>query len=100
MDVSRAWFSQEHPRLRLDAGSHGPTGIGLGSMIAACEAYNGRHAEASSGRRGRKKIVGIIGDSAFGFSAPEVETMARCGMDCLIFVVKIGGVYHGHADTE
>lgn len=100
MDVSRAWFFQEHPRLRLDAGSHGTMGIGLGYIIAAWEAYNGRHAEASSGQPGRKKIVGIIGDSAFGFTAPEIETMARCGMDCLIFVMNNGGVYHGHADTE
>lgn len=100
MDTSRLWFFQEHPRLRLDAGSHGTMGIGLGYLIAAWEAYNGRHAESSSGKPGRKKIVGIIGDSAFGFSAPEIETMARCGMDCLIFVMNNGGVYHGHADSE
>lgn len=100
MDTSRAWFFQEHPRVRLDAGTHGTMGIGLGYLIAAWEAYNGQHAEASSGKQGRKKIVGIIGDSAFGFSAPEIETMARCGMDCLIFVMNNGGVYHGHADTE
>lgn len=100
MDTSRSWFFQEHPRLRLDAGTHGTMGIGLPYMIAAWEAYNGVHAEASSGKTGRKKVVGIIGDSAFGFSATEIETMARCGMDCLIFVMNNGGVYHGHADSE
>lgn len=100
MDTSRSWFVQEHPRLRLDAGTHGTMGIGLGYMIAAWEAYNGAHAEASSGAQGRKKIVGIIGDSAFGFSGSEIETMSRLGMDCLIFVMNNGGVYHGHADTE
>lgn len=90
MDTSRSWFFQEHPRLRLDAGTHGTMGIGLGYMIAAWQAYNGC----------RKKVVGIIGDSAFGFSAPEIETMARLGMDCLIFVMNNGGVYHGHADSR
>lgn len=75
-------------------------GIGLGYMIAAWQAYNGPAAEGSSGNPGMKKIVGIIGDSAFGFSASEIETMARLGMDCLIFVMNNGGVYHGHADTK
>lgn len=100
MDTSRAWFEQQQPRLRLDAGTHGTMGIGLPYMIAAWEAYNGVHAEASSGKPARKKVVGIIGDSAFGFSAAEIETMARCGMDCLVFVMNNGGVYHGHADSE
>ncbi|KAL8754462.1 MAG: hypothetical protein Q9184_005105, partial [Pyrenodesmia sp. 2 TL-2023] len=40
------------------------------------------------------------GDSAFGFSAMEVETMARYGMDVLIFVINNGGVYHGDADDK
>ena len=26
--------------------------------------------------------------------------MARYGMDCLIFVMNNGGVYHGHADSK
>ena len=75
-------------------------GIGFGYAVAAWEAYNGLHAEASSGKKGRKKIVGLIGDSATGFSGMEIETMARCGMDCLIFVMNNGGVYHGHADSQ
>ena len=100
MDTSRLWFFQEHPRLRLDAGTHGTMGIGFGYAVAAWEAYNGPHAEASSGKKGRKKIVGLIGDSATGFSGMEIETMARYGMDCLIFVINNGGVYHGHADTQ
>ena len=100
MDTSRQWFFQEHPRLRLDGGTLGTMGIGFGYMVAAWEAYNGRHAEASSGKKGKKKIVGIVGDSATGFSGMEVETMARYGMDCLIFVMNNGGVYHGHADSQ
>lgn len=100
MDTSRAWFEQQHPRLRLDAGTHGTMGIGLPYMIAAWEAYNGLYNEATSGKRAKKKVVGIIGDSAIGFSASEIETMARCGMDCLVFVMNNSGVYHGHADSQ
>ena len=100
MDTSRQWFSQECPRLRLDAGTHGTMGIGFGYAIAAWEAYNGPQPEAFSGKRGRKKVVGLIGDSATGFSGMEIETMARCGMDCLIFVMNNGGVYHGNANSK
>lgn len=100
MDTSRSWFHPEHPRLRLDAGSHGTMGVGMGYAIAAWETYNGLHTEASSGEAGRKKIVCLVGDSAFGFSGMEVETMARYGMDVLIFVMNNGGVYHGHADSR
>lgn len=102
MDTSRSFFGLEHPRLRLDAGTHGTMGVGMGYAIAAWEAYNGPHHKARptgvSDRR--KKIVAIVGDSAFGFSGMEVETMARYGMDVLIFVMNNGGVYHGHADSR
>jgi 2-hydroxyacyl-CoA lyase 1 len=75
-------------------------GIGFGYAIAAWEAYNAPQREGSSGKPGRKKVVGLIGDSATGFSGMEIETMARLGMDCLIFVMNNGGVYHGHADSQ
>lgn len=99
MDISRSAFPVEHPRLRLDAGTYATMGVGLGYAIAAHEAYNGPHAEGSSGPAGRKKIVALEGDSAFGFSGMEVETMARYQMDVLIFVMNNGGVYHGDSDT-
>lgn len=88
MDTSRTCFFQEHPRLRLDAGTHGTMGVGMGYAIAAWEAYNGPNATARSGKPGPKKIVCIIGDSAFGFSGMEIETMARFGMPILIFVMS------------
>jgi 2-hydroxyacyl-CoA lyase 1 len=96
MDISRSIFQVEHPRLRLDAGTYATMGVGLGYAIAAHCAYNFPFPEAHSGPRpGRKKVVCLEGDSAFGFSLAEVETMARYGMDILIFVVNNGGVYHG-----
>ena len=99
MDVSRSVFPVEYPRLRLDAGTNAAMGVGMGYAIAAHEAYNGAAAEATSGPPGRKKIVALEGDSAFGFSAMELETMARYQMDVLVFVMNNGGVYHGDANS-
>ncbi|KAI9775196.1 MAG: hypothetical protein M1839_001384 [Geoglossum umbratile] len=90
MDISRSIFSVEYPRLRLDAGTYATMGVGMGYAIAAHVAYNNGSPYAP-----KKKIVALEGDSAFGFSAMEVETMARYQMDVLIFVINNGGVYHG-----
>ena len=110
MDISRSIFPVEYPRLRLDAGTCATMGVGLGYAIAAHAAYNppsqpsnSTLSEGSSGpqgKHGRKKIVAFEGDSAIGFSAMEIETMARYGMDILIFVLNNGGVYHGDSDDE
>lgn len=99
MDISRSIFPLEHPRLRLDAGTYATMGVGLPYAIAAWEAYNGPNAQASSGPAQRKKIVVIQGDSAFGFSGMEIETMARMGMDILIFVINNGGIYFGGSSS-
>ncbi|KAL6720819.1 hypothetical protein ACLMJK_002744 [Lecanora helva] len=98
MDISRSIFPVSYPRLRLDAGTYATMGVGLGYAIAAHAAYNGSAGEGYSGPTSRKKIVALEGDSAFGFSAMEVETMARYGMDILIFVMNNGGVYHGDSE--
>jgi 2-hydroxyacyl-CoA lyase 1 len=90
MDISRSVFPLHHPRLKLDAGTYATMGVGLGYAIAAHAAYNLPE--------NTKKIVAIEGDSAFGFSAAEVETMARNQMPILIFVMNNSGIYHG--DTK
>lgn len=100
MDISRSIFPLEHPRLKLDAGSYGTMGVGLGYAIAAHEAYNGLTPQASSGPKRRKKIVCLEGDSGFGFSGMEVETMARHKMDILIFIINNGGIYSGDSNDE
>lgn len=51
-------------RLRLDAGTWGTMGVGLGYAIAA-------------GTCTDRLVVAVEGDSAFGFSGMEVETMSR-----------------------
>lgn len=99
MDISRSIFTVEHPRRRLDAGTYATMGVGLGYAIAAYCAYNlpdpEGEAENHLATSSRKKIVCLEGDSAFGFSMAEVETMARYRMDVLIFVLNNGGIYHG-----
>jgi len=95
MDISRSIFNVDHPRLRLDAGTHATMGVGLGYAIAAHAAYNPPNSNTP-----RKKIVCIEGDSAFGFSMPEVETMSRYSMDVLIFVINNGGIYHGDSSDS
>ena len=107
MDISRSIFPVDYPRLRLDAGTYATMGVGLGYAIAAHTAYNSpsmTDVEAVAGpphsKGKQKKIVCLEGDSAFGFSAMEVETMARYGMDILIFVMNNGGVYHGDSDSS
>lgn len=91
MDISRSIMTLSKPRQRLDAGTDATMGVGLGYAIAAWEAYCSPTAPISS----RKKIVALEGDSAFGFSAMEIETMVRYKMDILVFVMNNGGVYHG-----
>lgn len=99
MDISRSIFSLEHPRSRLDAGTNATMGVGLGYAVAAHAAYNNPQPEGLSGSRNRKKVVAIEGDSAFGFSGMEVETMSRFGMDVLVFVMNNSGLYRGDSDS-
>lgn len=61
MDVGRAVLVQTEPRTRLDAGTWGTMGVGLGYCIAAAVASPDR------------LVVAVEGDSGFGFSAMEVE---------------------------
>lgn len=100
MDISRSIFTMEHPRIRLDAGTYATMGVGLGYAAAAYAAYNFPQPEGNAGKANkRKKIVCIEGDSAFGFSGMEVETMARYQMDVLIFVMNNNGLYRGDTDS-
>jgi 2-hydroxyacyl-CoA lyase 1 len=68
-------------------------GIGLPYAIAAYEAYHGPNAQASSMSRVGKKVVAIEGNSAFGFAAMEIESIARFQIDIFIFVTINGGSY-------
>ncbi|KAL2818139.1 hypothetical protein BJX63DRAFT_419400 [Aspergillus granulosus] len=96
MDISRSIFPLYHPRQRLDAGTYATMGVGMGYIVAAHEAFNASPEGASK----PKKIVAFEGDSAFGFSGMEIETLARYRIPALIFVVNNSGIYHGDSTSE
>ncbi|KAI9085654.1 hypothetical protein K1719_032497 [Acacia pycnantha] len=83
MDVGRSVLIQTEPRTRLDAGTWGTMGVGLGYCIAAAVASPDR------------LVVAVEGDSGFGFSAIEVETLVRYQLPVVVIVFNNGGVYGG-----
>ncbi|KAL4352459.1 hypothetical protein GQ457_06G026490 [Hibiscus cannabinus] len=83
MDVGRSVLVQTEPRTRLDAGTWGTMGVGLGYCIAASVANPDR------------LVVAVEGDSGFGFSAMEVETLVRYKLPVVVIVFNNGGVYGG-----
>jgi oxalyl-CoA decarboxylase len=58
------------PRKRLDVGTWGIMGIGMGFSVAAAVVTG-------------KPVIAIEGDSAFGFSGMEVETICRYNLPVL-----------------
>ncbi len=75
MDIGRTLMPNFFARHRLDAGSFGTMGVGLGQAIAAAVVHPD------------KKVFCIEGDSAFGFSGMEVETAARYGLNNIVFII-------------
>lgn len=57
-------------------------GVGMGYAIAAAVEGSG-------------PVVAIEGDSAFGFSAMELETICRYRLPVVVVVLNNGGVYRG-----
>ncbi|OBG99689.1 oxalyl-CoA decarboxylase [Mycobacterium sp. E2699] len=82
LDLARNVIDMELPRRRLDTGTWGVMGIGMGYAIAAA-------AETGS------PVVAIEGDSAFGFSGMEVETICRYRLPVTVVILNNGGVYRG-----
>lgn len=91
MDIGRTMLNNYLPRHRLDAGTFGTMGVGLGFAIAAAAV----EASQNTGRR----VVCVEGDSAFGFSGMEVETMCRYSLPVVVIVVNNNGIYSG-VDSE
>ncbi|MEL0018250.1 MAG: oxalyl-CoA decarboxylase [Rickettsiales bacterium] len=83
MDIGRTQLPNANPRLRLDAGSYGTMGIGMGFAIAAAVVHPDR------------PIVSVSGDSAIGFSGMEIETACRLGLPVKIVVLNNGGIGSG-----
>ena len=82
LDNARNIIPIHRPRHRLDTGTWGVMGVGLGYAIAAA-------VETGS------PVVAIEGDSAFGFSGMEIETICRYRLPVVVLVFNNGGVYRG-----
>ncbi|MCV6968600.1 oxalyl-CoA decarboxylase [Mycobacterium bohemicum] len=82
LDLARNVIDMQLPRHRLDTGTWGVMGIGMGYAIAAA---------VETG----KPVVAVEGDSAFGFSGMEVETICRYRLPVTVVVLNNGGVYRG-----
>jgi oxalyl-CoA decarboxylase len=82
LDFARNVIDMQVPRHRLDSGTWGVMGIGMGYAIAAA---------VESGA----PVVAIEGDSAFGFSGMELETICRYELPIVVVILNNGGVYRG-----
>ena len=82
LDYARSIIDMYEPRKRFDSGTWGIMGIGMGYAIGAA---------VISG----KPVVAIEGDSAFGFSGMELETICRYDLPIVTIVFNNNGVYKG-----
>ena len=82
LDFARSIVDMYEPRKRLDVGTWGVMGIGMGFAIAAAVETN-------------KPVIAVCGDSAFGFSGMEVETICRYNLPICVVVFNNNGVYKG-----
>jgi oxalyl-CoA decarboxylase len=82
LDLARGVIDMYKPRKRLDVGTWGVMGVGMGSAIAAA---------VETGH----PVLAIEGDSAFGFSGMEVETICRYQLPVCVVIFNNDGIYRG-----
>lgn len=82
LDLARGIIDMYQPRKRLDVGTWGVMGIGMGYAIAAA---------VETG----KPVLAVEGDSAFGFSGMEVETICRYQLPVCVVIFNNNGIYRG-----
>ncbi len=82
LDIGRDMIGMKLPRHRLDTGTWGVMGVGMGYAIATA-IETGKH------------VVALDGDSAFGFDGMDVETMCRYNLPITVVVINNGGIYNG-----
>ena len=82
LDFARSIIDVYKPRKRLDVGTWGIMGIGMGAAVAAA---------VETGNQ----VLAVEGDSAFGFSGMEVETICRYNLPICIVVFNNNGIYRG-----
>src|SRR6187397_2924476 len=82
LDFTRSIVDMYKPRKRIDVGTWGIMGVGMGYCVAAAVIT-------------KQPVIAIEGDSAFGFSGMEVETICRYNLPVCIVVMNNNGVYKG-----
>src|SRR5262249_52751522 len=82
LDLARGVIDMYQPRKRLDVGTWGVMGIGMGFAIAAA---------IETG----KPVLAVQGGSAFGFSGMEVETICRYKLPVCVVIFNNNGIYRG-----
>jgi oxalyl-CoA decarboxylase len=82
LDFARSIIDIYQPRKRLDVGTWGVMGIGMGFAVAAA---------IETG----KPVLAVEGDSAFGFSGMEIETICRYNLPVCVVVFNNNGIYRG-----
>jgi oxalyl-CoA decarboxylase len=82
LDLARGVIDMYQPRKRLDVGTWGVMGIGMGFAIGAA---------VETGKR----VLALEGDSAFGFSGMEIETICRYNLPVCIVIFNNNGIYRG-----
>jgi oxalyl-CoA decarboxylase len=82
LDFTRSIVDMHKPRKRIDVGTWGIMGIGMGYCVAAAVTT-------------KRPVIAVEGDSAFGFSGMEVETICRYNLPVCVVVMNNNGVYKG-----
>jgi oxalyl-CoA decarboxylase len=82
LDLARGIIDMYQPRKRLDVGTWGVMGIGMGYAVGAA---------IETG----KLVLAVEGDSAFGFSGMEVETICRYKLPVCVVIFNNDGIYRG-----
>src|SRR5579871_5098787 len=82
LDLARGVIDVYKPRKRIDVGTWGIMGIGMGYAVGAA---------IETG----KPVLAIEGDSAFGFSGMEIETICRYNLPVCVVIFNNDGIYRG-----
>jgi oxalyl-CoA decarboxylase len=86
LDMARSIVNIHKPRHRIDVGTWGVMGIGMGAAVAAA---------IETG----KQVLAVEGDSAFGFCGMEVETICRYNLPVCVVVFNNNGIYRGDGEN-
>ncbi len=86
LDMTRSIVDVHKPRKRIDVGTWGIMGVGMGNAIAAA---------VETGNQ----VLAIEGDSAFGFCGMEIETVCRYDLPVCVVIMNNNGIYRGDGEN-